>query len=181
MAATRASLPQPEDFAGPPTPDDLARWLEADRAARPGRLARLRARFAAVDVDAYFGVRRENSRYLTGFVLGEGEEKVAGHSGQFLVGAEDVVVLADSRYSIQATRETPEARIENAGYELPAAWRGLVGSVGARRVAVEAGFVSHALWRRLETAAPTARVTTVCRPAYSARVTTASSTTASGS
>ena len=39
-------------------------------------------------VEAYFGVRRENTRYLTGFVLGEGEEKVAGHSGQFLVGGE---------------------------------------------------------------------------------------------
>ncbi len=49
---------------------------------------RLRARFAAHNVEAYFGVRRENTRYLTGFVLGEGEEKVAGHSGQFLVGGE---------------------------------------------------------------------------------------------
>jgi Xaa-Pro aminopeptidase len=154
MGATRADLPRPDEFPAPPTPDDVDRWLDADRVARPGRLARLRARFAAVEVDAYFGVRRENSRYLTGFVLGEGEEKVAGHSGQFLVGAEDIVVLADSRYTIQAAREAPEARIENAGYELPTAWRGLVRSLGAKRVAVEAGFVSHALWKRLETAAP---------------------------
>ena len=29
---------------------------------------------------------REHMRYLTGFALGDGEEKVAGHSGQFLVG-----------------------------------------------------------------------------------------------
>ena len=35
-------------------------------------------------------------RYLTGFVLGDGEEKVAGTSGQFLVGGEEVVLLADS-------------------------------------------------------------------------------------
>ena len=30
-------------------------------------------------------------RYLTGFTLGDGEEKVAGNSGQFLVGGDDVV------------------------------------------------------------------------------------------
>jgi Xaa-Pro aminopeptidase len=105
-------------------------------------------------VDAYFGVRRENTRYLTGFRLADGEEKVAGHSGQFLVGGDQVIVPADSRYTIQAARETAGARIVDAGYDLPAAWPALVESVGARRVAVEAGFVSHALWRRLEAIAP---------------------------
>ena len=71
----------------PPTAEQRAGWAAADRAARPARLARLRARFAAAGVDAYFGVRPEHTRYLTGVVLGEGEEKVAGQSGQFLVGA----------------------------------------------------------------------------------------------
>jgi Xaa-Pro aminopeptidase len=147
-------LPVAADFALPPTTEDRARWAEADEAARPGRLERLRARFEDHGVDAYFGVRRENTRYLTGFVLGEGEEKVAGHSGQFLIGGEEVVVLADSRYTFQAGREATGARIENAGYDLPAEWRSLVASVGAKRIAVEAGFVSHALWRRLQVAAP---------------------------
>jgi Xaa-Pro aminopeptidase len=148
------SLPHPADFAPPPSADDLGRWLEADRAARPGRLARVRARFGNQDLDAYFGVRRENTRYLTGFNLGDGEEKVAGHSGQFLVGGESLVVLADSRYTIQAHRESPDARIEDAGYDLPGNWARLVESVGAKRVAIEAGFVPYALWRRLEAAAP---------------------------
>ncbi len=147
-------LPVPDDFALPPTADDLARWTAADAAARPGRLERLRARFEAGEVEAYFGVRRENTRYLTGFVLAEGEEKVAGHSGQFLVGRGEVVVLVDSRYTIQAAREAAGSRVENIGYDLAAAWPGLVESLGARRVAVEAGFVPHALWRRLEAAAP---------------------------
>ncbi len=154
MADSTAALPSPADFAAPPNAEDHARWAEADRAARPARLARLRARFAAHNVEAYFGVRRENTRYVTGFVLGEGEEKVAGHSGQFLVGGSEVVVLADSRYTIQAGREATGARIEDAGYDLPAKWASLVASVGAKRVAVEAGFVPHALWRRLEEAAP---------------------------
>ena len=93
-------------------------------------------------------------RYLTGFTLGEGEEKVAGNSGQFLVGADDVAVLADSRYTIQARREAPDARVVEAYNDLPARWPELMASVGARRVAVEAGFVSHAVWERLAAAAP---------------------------
>jgi len=146
--------PVPADFAPAPTVPERAAWEEADRAARPARLVRLRARFAAAGVDAYFGVRREHMRYLTGFTLGDGEEKVAGNSGQFLVGADEVAILADSRYTIQARREAPDARLFEAYNDLPGRWTDLVGSVGARRVAVEAGFVSHATWQRLVAAAP---------------------------
>ena len=149
-----ASLPIAADFATPPTPGDLARWADADRTARPARLAQLRERFAAAGVDAYFGVRRENIRYVTGFDLADGEEKVAGVSGQFLVGGEDLVILADSRYSIQARREAPAARLEEVYGNLPQRWPALVGSIGARRIAVEAAFVPHATWLRLAEAAP---------------------------
>jgi len=109
---------------------------------------------AAEGVDAYFGVRTEHMRWLTGLVMAEGEEKVAGLSGQFLVGAEDLVMMTDSRYTEQARREATEATVEEIGYDLTAAWPNLVGRVGARRVGVEATAVSHALWRRLEEAAP---------------------------
>lgn len=147
-------LPHPGDFARPPSARQLRAWEGADRAARPSRLARLRNHLASAGVDAYFGVRREEIRYLTGVILGEGEEKVAGHSGRFLVGPEQVVVLADSRYTIQARREAPGARVEAVTYDLAARWPELVASVGARRVAVPAGDVPHALWMGLEAAAP---------------------------
>ena len=150
----RAGWPSPADFGAAPDTVQLTAWGDADRAARPARLARLRARFAAAGIDAYFGVRREHMRYLTGFTLAEGEEKSAGNSGQFLVGGEAVVLLADSRYSIQAGREAPEARVEVVHQDLPARWPELVGSLGARRVGVEAGFVPHAVWERLAAAAP---------------------------
>ena len=130
MTVSRGGLPVPADFAAPPSERQLRLWAEADRAARPARLARLRARFAEAGVDAYFGVRREHMRYLTGFALDEGEEKVAGHSGQFLVGANEVVVLADSRYTIQAGRQAADARIEEPGQELPVRWA--AGSVALR-------------------------------------------------
>lgn len=105
-------------------------------------------------MDAYFAVRPEHIRYLSGFILGAGEDRVAGHSGQLLVGPEQLVILADSRYTIQAGREAREARIEDVGYDLPGRWAELVTSVGATKVAMEAGFVPHALWRKLEAAAP---------------------------
>jgi Xaa-Pro aminopeptidase len=146
--------PAATDFRAPPSEADLQRWDAADRAARPARLDRIRERLAREGLDAYFGVRRENIRYLTGFALGDGEEKVAGHSGQFLLGARELVILADSRYAIQARREAPEARLENVYGNFPERWPELVSSLGARRVGVEAGFVSHALWTSLAEAAP---------------------------
>jgi Xaa-Pro aminopeptidase len=147
-------LPRPDDFQAPPSAAERARWTQADAAARPARLARLRDRLAAEGIDAYLGVRSENARYLTGFTLGDGEDRVAGNSGRFLVSGDEVIVLADSRYTIQAGREAPGARVEPVTYDMAAGWAVLAGSVGARRVAVEAGFVSHAVWRALEAAAP---------------------------
>ncbi len=146
--------PTPADFAPPPTASQLADWDDADRAARPARLERLRDRFASAGIDAYFGVRREHMRYLTGFNLADGEEKVAGNSGQFLVSGEEVVLLADSRYTIQARREAPDARLAEAYGDLPTRWPELMAGIGARRIGVEAGFVAHATWTRLAAAAP---------------------------
>ena len=154
MVLSDPVLPVPADFPPPPDGVTRARWLEADREHRPGRLARLRDRMAANDVGAYFGARREHMRWLTGFSLAEGEEKVAGHSGQFLAGADRVTMVTDSRYTVQARREAPDATVDEIGYDLAAAWPRLVAAVGARRVAVEAAAVSHAQWGRLAAAAP---------------------------
>lgn len=138
-----------------PTEADLTRWRSDDRAARPDRLMALRARMAREGVGAYFGVRRENIRYLTGLELGEGEEKGAGNSGQFLVSASDLVVLADSRYTLQAAEQCPDARIERVYNDFFERWPRLLAVVGGpRRVALEAGLISHATWQQLAAAAP---------------------------
>ena len=154
MPLTRGNWPSPADFAPAPDAKQLAAWDEADRAARPARLTCLRSRFTEAGIDAYFGVRREHMRYLTGFALADGEEKVAGNSGQFLIGADEVVLFADSRYTIQARREAPAARLEAVYHDLPARWPELAGTLGATRIGVEAGYVSHAAWERLAAAAP---------------------------
>ena len=103
-------------------------------------------------VDAYFGIRAEHARYLTGFELADGEEKVSGNSGWFLVTADEVVVLADSRYKEQAEEQCPDARIAEAYNDLPTRWPALV--AGRRRVAAEADVIPQALWSRLLAAEP---------------------------
>ena len=143
--ATLAAVP-------PPSAADRERWAAADRAARPARLARLRERLAQTRFDAYFGVRSENSRYLTGFALGDGEDRVAGNSGQFLVRPDEVALLADSRYTEQAGDEAPDARIVPAYHDLAERWPHLVR--GCRRIAVEGAYVSRLTWDRLAAAAP---------------------------
>jgi Xaa-Pro aminopeptidase len=148
------ALPHPADFPAPPSPADRARWTEADASARPVRLARLRARLQQLGIDAYFGLRPEHMRYLTGFTLDDGEDRLAGNSGRFLISGDEVVVLADSRYRLQAEAQAPEARVQAVTYELAADWPALIQSVGARRVAVEGAVMSHQLWRQLERAAP---------------------------
>jgi len=147
-------LPVPGDFAAAPDAATRGRWLDADRAARPSRLARLRERMAEEHVDAWFGVRPEHMRWLTGFTLGPGEKPSAGHSGEFLVGPASVTVVVDSRYSIQARREAPDASVEEIGYDLPGAWARLLGEMGARRVGMEAEVVPQAMWAKLAAAAP---------------------------
>ena len=147
-------MPVAADFAAPPDAVTRRRWADADRAHRPHRLAELRARMAEAGVDTYFGLRPEHMRWLTGFTLANGEDKVAGHSGQFLVGRDEVTVMTDSRYTVQCRREAPESTTIEIGYDLPAAWPGLMERIGGRRVAVEAGAISHALWGQIEAAAP---------------------------
>ena len=73
-------------------------------------------------LDAYFGLRSENGRYLTGFVLGDGEDKVCGASGRFLVSADETVVVADSRYRLQALEECPDSRIVDLAGSFEEAW-----------------------------------------------------------
>jgi Xaa-Pro aminopeptidase len=147
-----------------PSREDRERWGAADREARPRRLEHLRKQLAEAGLDAYLGVRPENSRYLTGFAMADGEERVAGSSGRFLVSADESVVLADSRYRLQAREQCPSSRVEDAGTDLADAWPTLLASLrplsgGAahgrvRRVAVEAGHLSHAAWLRLAEAEP---------------------------
>jgi Xaa-Pro aminopeptidase/Xaa-Pro dipeptidase len=142
---------------------DRERWRAADLKARPRRLETLREALASQGLDAYFGIRPENARYLTGFILEDGEEKVSGSSGRFFVSADESVVVVDSRYRLQAFEECPSSRVEEIAGELAGAWRELLSGLapvssprpqGIRRLGVEAGLLSHAAWLELSGATP---------------------------
>jgi Xaa-Pro aminopeptidase len=146
--------PHPADFAAPPTASDRARWAEADRAARPERLGRLRERMRAEGVDGYFGVRWEHMRYLTGLPFDESEVTGSGDSGKFLVGLEDVWVVADSRYTIAVKRHAPDSKLYDANTQLADFWADLASTAGVKRVAIEAMTIPHMTWEKLREAAP---------------------------
>jgi len=146
--------PHPADFAAPPTSADLARWDEADRAARPRRLDALRDRMTREGVDGYFGVRWEHMRYLTGLPFDEGEVTGSGDSGKFLITGTESIVLADSRYTLIVQRDAPESRLFECYNALADRWPDLVAAAGVTRVAVEAMSIPHLTWERLEAAAP---------------------------
>lgn len=149
-----ADWPQPLDFAAPPTAADRARWAEADRAARPHRLARLREQMADAGVDGYFGLRWEHMRYLTGLPFDEAEVAGSGDSGKFLITESESIVLADSRYTIAVKRDCPESRLFECYNALADRWPELTTDAGVRRVAVEAMTIPHLVWERLQAAAP---------------------------
>jgi Xaa-Pro aminopeptidase len=149
-----ANWPHPADFAAPPTASDRARWAEADRAARPERLGRLRKKMVAEGVDGYFGLRWEHMRYLTGLPFDEAEVAGSGDSGKFMVGLEDVWVLADSRYTIAVQRDCPDATLFEIELQLVDTWPDVVRRAGVHRVALEAMTLPHLTWERLKAAAP---------------------------
>ena len=150
--------------AGSSRPTSPPRRRRTDLAAlgggRPGRAARPaspgsgRASRTA-GVDAYFGVRREHMRYLTGLRprrrRGEGRRQLRPVRGERRRGRRP------RRFALHdpgAPRGAGRAASFEAYHDLPSRWPELMASVGARRVAVEAGFVSHAIWERLAAAAP---------------------------
>ena len=146
--------PHPADFPAPPTAADRQRWDEADRAARPQRLAKLRERMTREGVDGYFGLRWEHMRYLTGLQFDEAEISGSGESGKFLVGMDGVWLIADSRYTIAARREAPDTTLYEIYAQLYEFWGDLVATAGVHRVAVEAMTIPHITWERIQQAAP---------------------------
>jgi Xaa-Pro aminopeptidase len=149
-----ADWPHPADFPAPPSAAQRTQWGEADRAARPQRLARLRERMAQEGVDGYFGVRWEHMRYLTGLPFDESEVTGSGDSGKFLVGMDEVWVIADSRYTIAVKREAPDSTLFPADRQLVDFWQSLIETAGVKRIAIEAASIPHLTWERIVAAAP---------------------------
>ena len=118
------------------------------------RLAALRGLLDGLSLDAILLSRSANKRYFSGFRLGHGEEATSGWSGTLLVTRDATLILADSRY-------TEQASIEARGWDLVATTgpmhEELPQILLEREVAalgMEAAVVTHADWTALAAAAP---------------------------
>ena len=131
------------------------RWAEADRAARPARLGApagtLRRRRGRRLLRRPPRAHALPDRLRPRRGRGEGRRQLRPVPGRRRRGRRSSPT--------RATRSRPGARRPSARSSRPTttcrrAGRSWSASVGARRVAVEAGFVSHAVWERLAAAAP---------------------------
>lgn len=143
------AVPSPDAFSPAPTAQDLERWREADGAARPERLAQLRARLLAEPLDAVLLTSHADARYFSGMEFGPNEEPVAGASGWLLISGDDLAVLVDSRYTVQARREAPLATPLDYGSDAGETIGGWLLAHGVRRCGVDPLAVRHGVWERI--------------------------------
>ncbi len=99
------------------------------------RLERLREKFAALELDAFFVSSPENRRYLSGFV---------GSAGYLVIGRDAAVLATDFRYTEQAALQAPDFRVDRISGGL--GWLPeLFSELGVKRVGFEAGHMTVAL------------------------------------
>jgi Xaa-Pro aminopeptidase len=146
--------PSPSDFSAPPDEADFQRWSDADAAARPARLAALRARARAEGLDALLLTSHADARYFSGICFGPNEEPTAGVSGWLLISADAFAIFADSRYTVQARREAALATALDPGSDPGAAIAAWTKAHGVRNLGLDPGAIRHAIWERIVEAAP---------------------------
>lgn len=154
MTAFRAPYPVPGDFSPPPTPSDLVRWGEADAAARPARIAALRNRAKEEGLDAILLTSHADARYFSGICFGPNEEPTAGASGWILLSADELAIVVDSRYTVQARREAILATPLDPGSDPGAAVAAWAKANGVRSLGVDPSAIRHAVWERMLEVAP---------------------------
>ncbi len=104
------------------------------------RLIRLRARFAASEIDAMLVSRAENRRYLSGF---------HGSAGFLLITAAKAVLATDFRYTEQALAQAPDFEILRIANNLADWFPGLVADLGVKSLGFEEDDVTYHCYRQL--------------------------------
>ena len=118
------------------------------------RLTALRTLLDEVGLDAALISRTANKRYFSGFRLGHGEEATSGWSGTLLVTRDASVILADSRYTEQASAEAPGWELVPTTGPMHQDLPPMLLEREIRSLGMEAAVVTHADWTALAAAAP---------------------------
>jgi Xaa-Pro aminopeptidase len=120
-----------------------ARGLTAASAAE--RRTRLRAALDAAGTPVLLVSHPPNQRYLTGFT---------GDDSMVLVTPDAVLLLTDSRYTIQANRETVDTQVIERDPRMIASLAGQLRDLGATRLAFEADHLLYSQYEDLAAALP---------------------------
>ncbi len=118
------------------------------------RLAALRRLLDDRELDAILLSRTANKRYYSGFRLTDAEGPTSGWSGTLLVTRDANLILADSRYTEQATHEAPGWTLVQTAGPMDADLPPLLLEHEVAALGLEAAVVSHAAWAALAAAAP---------------------------
>jgi Xaa-Pro aminopeptidase len=118
------------------------------------RLAALRSLLDSLSLDGILLSSTSNKRHYSGFRLSDAEGPTSGFAGTLLVTRDASVILADSRYTEQATLEAPGWDLVMTTGPLHEEMPVLLLEHGISALGMEAGVVSHADWSALAAAAP---------------------------
>lgn len=118
------------------------------------RLAAVRGVIAELGLDAALLSRTAHKRYFSGFRLSDAEGPTSGYAGTLLVTRDRQRLLADSRYTEQASIEAPDWELVATTGTLDEEIPRLLLEDGIERLGLEAGSVTHADWTALAAAAP---------------------------
>jgi Xaa-Pro aminopeptidase len=105
-------------------------------------------------LDAILISRNAHKRWLSGFRLGDAEGPTSGWSGTLLVTRDATVILADSRYTEQASHEALSWELVPTTGPMHAELPALLLRHEIESLGMEASVVSHADWFGLAEAAP---------------------------
>jgi len=129
----------------PATPGASSDPGRPDPAALLARRSRLRDALAAQNLDVFLVSHLPNQRYLTGFT---------GDDSLVLVTPHDVILLTDSRYTIQAGRETVDVQLLERDARMAANRAAQLQELDAQRVGFEADHLLYSQFEDLHAALP---------------------------
>lgn len=111
------------------------------------RLAALRARMVAEDLEALLISRPENRRYLSGFTADD--DALTESSGSLLITAQEAFLLTDFRYQEAAAFEAPgfEVRVYTRG--LDSLLTEMLAELGCQRLGFESDYLTYAIVQRI--------------------------------
>ncbi|HEY8171383.1 MAG TPA: Xaa-Pro peptidase family protein [Candidatus Limnocylindria bacterium] len=118
------------------------------------RLAVLRSLLDERSLDAVLLSRSASKRYFSGFRLTDADGPTSGWSGTLLVTRDANLILADSRYSEQASIEAPAWDLVLTTGPMATDLPPLLLDRGVASLGMEARIVAHADWAALSEAAP---------------------------